>query len=182
MNLNQNFKSFYDYEPNSAPTRQQGHGRVGDLYSSLPEYDTKSQENVDYKFQNNALTGIQETTPLSNLFFSNNNVQRIQKDIIQNVYRKSNGKYKIGNQSQDELLIIMRSIFLQKSLNLNNNIEQQCLQLNKFVVDFSTEQIIPAIELYMYYQKDIASNPVPIEHPKNMSMAGTKSRKFKSFI
>jgi hypothetical protein len=181
MNFNQTFQKINNYSPNSAPTKENGHGRVN-LYTSIPQYDYESQKNVDYGFQNNALAGIQETTPLSNLFFSNENVEKIQNGIIRGVSEQSNGQYQISNQSQDQLLIIMRAIYLQNSLNQRNNIEGQCNTLNKMVIDYAVRKIIPEIQSYIRYQKDITSNPQPLAHPQNVSMVGTRSREFKSFF
>ena len=69
----------------------------------------------------NALVGNFQTTILSNTFFSAENVQILQNAIIAGVYKKSNKKYKIGNQDEDVLKTIMRAMYLQFSKNFLAN-------------------------------------------------------------
>ena len=52
---------------------------------------------------------------VSELFFSRDNIDIIQEGIIKSVYLRSNNEYKIGKQSEQELTIIMRSIYFQNS-------------------------------------------------------------------
>ena len=68
-------------------------------------------------------------------FFSAENIQIIQNSIKAGVYHSSNGQHVIGNQDEDTLKIIMRSIFLQLSANLQTNIMEQVNELNKLVLD-----------------------------------------------
>ena len=77
------------------------------------------------------------------LFFSNDNVERIQNEIVNNVYNQS--KKLISRQSYQELQIIMKSIYLQYSRNLSNNIEEQVYTLNKYVIDECVSIIIPNV-------------------------------------
>ena len=66
---------------------------------------------------NNALQGQQEKTLLSTIYFSKENIQIVHNSIRAGVHKKSNGRYVIGRQNVDTLKIIMRSIYLQHSLN-----------------------------------------------------------------
>ena len=60
----------------------------------------------DYK---QSLTGIQTSTNLNKVFFSNKTLIYLHKMIIKRVSEKSG--YKIGKQSDTELQVIMRSIY-----------------------------------------------------------------------
>ena len=82
-----------------------------------------------------AMTGNWYDTSLSTAFFSAQNIKIIQNGIRAGVYQKSNQQYIIDNQNEDELKIIMRSIFLQNSKNLATNIPQQIATLNQIVFD-----------------------------------------------
>ena len=73
-----------------------------------------------------ALTGIFEETPLSQAFFSEKNIQIIQNAIRAGVYHKSKGEYVIAPQDYDIIKTIMRSIFLQHSLNLQGTLRWGC--------------------------------------------------------
>jgi hypothetical protein len=81
----------------------------------------------------NATEGLWSSTPLSQAFFSQQNIQIIQNGIRAGVYNRSNGQYVIGPQDCDSLKIVMRSVFLQYSANQPNNYQQQITQLNKIV-------------------------------------------------
>jgi hypothetical protein len=126
-------------------------------------------------FQVEALYGIQETSTLNQLFFSKKNMDIIQNMIRYNVYVKSSERYIIDKQSDIELEIIMRSIYLQYSPNLQNKITEQIQYLNGLVRDWSTEQIIPEVEQYFGYMKEIEYMPLPIDLPLNLSSKGTRS-------
>jgi hypothetical protein len=126
-------------------------------------------------FQVEALYGIQETSQLNQLFFSKKNMDNIQNMIRYNVYLKSENKFIIDKQSDIELEIIMRSIYLQYSPNLPNQITEQIRYLNKLVCDWSVEQIIPEVQQYIGYMKEIEYMPVPIDLPLNLSSKGSRS-------
>ena len=126
-------------------------------------------------FQVEALYGIQETTQLNQLFFSKANMNEIQSGIRYNVYIKTDKKHIIDKQSEVELEIIMRSIYLQHSPNLPNNIKEQIRYLNQLVVDWSVETIIPEIYQYYGYLKEIEFMPIPIDLPLNLSSKGSRT-------
>ena len=82
-----------------------------------------------------------------------------------NVFDRSNGLYVIGRQSQDELKIIMRAIFLQNSLNLPTNITEQIMGLNKIVLDFCVPQIYGELQGYLKYKQDVSTMYTPMDRP-----------------
>lgn len=119
---------------------------------------------------------------LSNQFFSKNNIDKIQLLIITKVYTDSNQKFTINKQSEQELLIIMRSYYLQYSKNSNLNINKQIDDLNKMVVDWCSNNIISNIEQYMIYKKTASTLPMPLERAQLPTQKGTKTLEIKSFI
>jgi hypothetical protein len=112
-----------------------------------------------------AMTGNWYDTALSNAFFSSSNMKIVQNGIRAGVYKKSNNQYIIGEQNGDELKIIMRSIFLQYSKNLPNNIADQIRDLNNLVFDYSVNQVYSEAQGYMIYKKDVSTLVVPIARP-----------------
>ena len=112
-----------------------------------------------------ATEGIWNETPLSNLFFSKENIQILQNGIRAGVYNRSNGQYTIGQQDCDALKIIMRSVYLQHSSNQNNNIPQQIEQLNKMVLEYCIQQVYGEAQGYLKYIDDASTLVVPIAHP-----------------
>ena len=104
-----------------------------------------------------ALNGIWEDSPLSNAFFSKENMQIIQNGLRAEVYKRSNGKYNIGQQDNDALKIIMRSIYLESAVNLPFNIREQVTELNNLVYEYCVPKLLNEIRAYMNYKRD-ASN------------------------
>jgi len=131
--------------------------------------------NVMKNFQVEALYGIQETTKLNQLYFSRANMNEIQAGIKYNVYIKTDKKHIIDKQSEVELEIIMRSIYLQHSPNLPNNIKEQIRYLNQLVIDWCVESIIPEIYQYFGYLKEVEFMPIPIDLPLNLSSKGSRT-------
>lgn len=140
-------------------------------------YNSMNMTTNDYKIENKnytskAVNNIQQSTDLSNLYFSEENINNIQNQIRFNVY-KSTGQI-IGRQSDTELKIIMRSYYLQYGKNDPNNLKEQILELNSFVLNYSTPKIIDELKQHLGYIQDIQNLPMPLERPMNMSSAGTK--------
>jgi hypothetical protein len=113
----------------------------------------------------NATEGLWNATPLSQGFFSRENIQIIQNGIRAGVYYRSNGQYVIGPQDCDSIKIIMRSVFLQHSANKPSNIPQQIEELNKIVLNYCIQQIYSEAQGYMKYVDDVSTLVVPIAHP-----------------
>jgi hypothetical protein len=113
----------------------------------------------------NATEGLWSSSSLSQAFFSQQNIQIIQNGIRSGVYKRSNGQYLIAPQDCDSLKIIMRSVFLQHSINQPNNIPQQINQLNKIVFDYCIQQVYSEAQGYLKYINDASTLVVPISHP-----------------
>lgn len=113
----------------------------------------------------NATEGLWSSTPLSQAFFSEQNIQIIQNGIRAGIYNKSNGQYVIGPQDCDSLKIVMRSVFLQYSANQPSNYQQQITQLNKIVLDYCIQQVYSEAQGYMKYVDDASTLVVPLAHP-----------------
>ena len=112
-----------------------------------------------------ALTGNWQDNLLSNAFFSANNIRIIQNGLKAGVYNLSKGRFLIGDQDEDTLKIIMRSIFLQSATNLPTKIKEQIAALNKLVLDYSVPQIFGEAQGYIKYKNDVSTLVVPIARP-----------------
>ena len=122
------------------------------------------------------------STCLAETYFSKDNINIIQEGIINAVYNKSNGKYTIGKQSEDELMIVMRSIYFQYGKNLNFNINDQIKELNTLVIRWCVDEILSNIKQYIEFRKNVSTLPMPLEHAQLPSQKGTKTLEIKSFI
>jgi len=121
---------------------------------------------------NNPLKGIQQESELSIAFFSTQNINLIQAKIRYSIFNKS-GK-KIGNQSPEELMTVMRSVYLQNSKNQSLNIATQVQELNSIVLVFCVKEIYALLEQQMMYLKEINGPRQIMDHSVNMSSAGSK--------
>lgn len=117
---------------------------------------------------------------VSKLFFSKLNVDLLQKFIQEEVYKLSNGNYKIGRQSDIQLGIIMRSIYLQSGPYSNCD-KKEVRKLNNLVLQDAVPKIHSAIKQYIVYKKDVSTLPKPMELPEYVSGSGTKSSEMKPF-
>jgi hypothetical protein len=113
----------------------------------------------------NPTLGLWNESPLSNCFFSKENIQIIQNGIRAGVYKKSNNQYMIADQDYDSLTIIMRSFFLQYAVHKINNIQLQIKELNQMVLNYCIESIYGEAQGYIKYLYDASTLVVPISHP-----------------
>jgi len=139
-------------------------------------------ENVDNNdFRKQGIKNIHTENPISELFFSQHNINILQNGIRYSVFKKTNNSETIGNQSEHELLIIMRSIYLQYCKHKQFNIVEQVKELNSKVIDYAVPNVLVELNQYINYKKDASSLPIPLEHAKNVSSAGTKILYTKEF-
>jgi len=132
--------------------------------STLFEMYDKIPANQCVTFRN-PTEGLWTDTDLSQLFFSQQNIQILQNGIRAGVYHRSNNQYIIGPQDCDSLKIIMRSVYLQHAANQPNNVTQQVMELNKIVLNYCIQQVYSEAQGYMKYLDDASTLVVPIAHP-----------------
>jgi len=111
------------------------------------------------------MTGNWYNTVLSDAFFSAKNIQMLQNGIRVGVYQRSNGQYVIGEQSNDELKIIMRSIFLQNAKNQPTGIASQISELNRLVLQYCVPHLFVEADGYMKYKNDVSTLVMPLARP-----------------
>ncbi len=124
--------------------------------------------NNDRSNYSNALKYTLEDSDLSKRYFSEENIRIIQLAIRNKVYEKTNYKYKINNQDADQLKMIMKSIYLQHSLNKNSDIVGQINNLNNKVIEYCVPNVYSELMSYMKYREDISTLPVPPSLPQNL--------------
>ena len=106
------------------------------------------------------------------IFYSDENVNNIQKMLKKNVYDKSNKKYIIKPQNKQDLFITMREFFNYSTIDYDRDISNQVYDLNKKIVDAITPDIILEIGLYKKKMNDLYHTPDPLEYPLNDSKKG----------
>jgi len=124
-----------------------------------------------------------EATPLNTVYFSEANVENLQREIAGAVLMMSGSKrYIIGPQSVADLKTVMRSYYLQYAQNDPTRVSEELQLLNNRVIGWCSNNIMVEIEAYKYYRKDIEDFPAPIERPVMTNIYGTRTGELKSFF
>ena len=127
-----------------------------------------------------AMNGVWADTPLSRAYFSINNQQILQNGIRAGVYRKSNGKYLIAQQSDQDLKMVMRAMFLEHSENRPTHLTEQIHELNGYVLDYCIPRVLGEAKGYLKYIQDASTLVVPMALPIHSST--DKTLELKSFF
>jgi len=145
-----------------------------------PAYDPKKGK--DNKTRHAAIRGIHDKSVLNQLYFSQKNIQNVQNKLRYTVFKMSNGQFTISPQNEEELSIIMRSIYLQYCRNLPNNIKEQIAELNSIVVDQLAPDLLSNVKQYIKYLEDINEPWRLMTRPQNVSSAGSKTLEIHSAL
>lgn len=152
-------------------------------YNLTEDKQKKKGSNTNSLFKN-----LYGETLLTYLFFSQENVDNIQK-VVRMLVHKEMGKV-IDNQSNSDLLIIMRSIFLSYSNHpeliepqmsdakkeaLLLKYKKEVARLNELVINYTVPQICSQLQQYLQYLEDASSPVKPMEKPVSTSVSGTKT-------
>lgn len=144
-------------------------------YVSRSSFSNVQSDVDNSEYKHNVLTGLHEINELNSHFFSSRNIDVLQNMIKKYVYDLSGNHFLIDRQSDSELVIIMRSIYLQNAQNLDHHIEEQIEYLNFLVLKYAGPIVLSGVKQYYGYLSNINKLPIPLEQPKNMSSAGTRT-------
>ena len=156
-------------------------GRMENLENSkaYPQFELfqENHKGPERNF-NDSLYGIMESSVPARVFFSEKNINNIQQKIINSIFNESQGKIKIGRQSDSELKIVMRSIFLQYGQNLNSKIQEQIAQLNKLVLNYCVENVLIGAIGHANYIRDLNKTQYVMERPQSVNIKGVNSLEY----
>lgn len=131
---------------------------------------------LDSKPRNHITLGTTAPTLFSNRFFSNDNIQSLH-NMIRYLVFKQTGKV-IEQQSEEDLLIIMRSIYFQFSTMPTDDdfdlFQDEIDRLNLFVLRDAVPDVLSNMEAYFGYLRDASQPLQPIPRAVNLSNKGTK--------
>ena len=151
---------------------------AGTAFNLYREYENRRNTG---SYANEAITNIHVQNDISSIYFSQVNIDVLQDAIRHNVYKASCGKHVIDRQSDNDLKIVMRSIYLDYAEHKAYNILEQVKVLNSRVIDFCVPKIMQEIGMYIYYKNDISKLPDPITRGQFVSSKGEKVNEIKSF-
>ena len=104
---------------------------------------------------------------LETRFFSKENIELINKQLILTVYKKTNKKFLICNQKEEDLIIVMRYVFIEFARHLPYDITGQIKDLNCNVVGEILPTIVSNVDQKVGYLRDISTQPVGPPLPIN---------------
>lgn len=149
-------------------------------YKPLPPYKTQDDTNREDPYPYKGILGNIQDTPFSLLFFSRQNIEEIQTRLRNDVYTKSDKKYKISNQDERNLVNVMVNIYTTYGKNEVDPkyFKESITHLNDLTVKKVVPNIISQVKSHMKYLEDKmnpyggAKNILP--PPEATSIAGTK--------
>lgn len=180
MNTSQNFASVFPeqgmYPPNIT------NGRV-DLMSPVVQpgwAQQQAQQGANCSFNREALYGRIQRTPVSDMFFSAQNIDVLQDGIRYRVFKETG--ITIGRQSDTELKVIMTSMFFKYARHVANDVVGQVRELNSKTLDYAVKETVNNLKQYLAYRRDASTMPMPLDNAQLMTTKGTKTLEIKSFF
>lgn len=167
-------EAYYD-EGQGVPKLNENNMTIQDVYRTPFLFN---QDHIkDYKTRTwTAIRNTHANTELSKIFFSDKNMIRLQKMIKKEVYRRTNGKYKLDvDQEERDLLIVMRAVYLEYGRYLPGQIVRQVKRLNQRVLEEVMPSLLTELKQYYGYLHEINGPLKPIARPLNMSHAGRRT-------
>jgi hypothetical protein len=121
--------------------------------------------------ESNGPRGLDDTCSfLSKIFFSNENIDIVQKMLIMAVHNKV--RVRIPYQNRDNLLIAMRHVYTLYSKELPCQYKEQIRELNSRVIEWVLPDVVTAVEQHLAYIRDISNSHPLLEPPINVSRRG----------
>ena len=131
------------------------------------DYNPKIKNIRSELVKNITKTNIDDDSILKDIFFSDENLDLINKQIILTIWKKTNKQYKVGFQNRDNLLIVMQYVFVENARHLPYNIKGQIRELNCQVVGEIFPIIITNFEQKLGYLRDIEKRQPLLNLPKS---------------
>ena len=113
---------------------------------------------------------------ISEIYFSPENIKRIQKMIKREIHVRTKGQYRLDtDQDEADLIIVMRSTYLEHCRFLPFGIIRQVKDLNRKVIEEIVPSMIGEMKQHYSYIKEINSPIKPIDRPLCVNNAGRRS-------
>jgi len=147
-------------------------------YTDIDNVNSNERNNwaTENSIQKSLLKSVYTPTPLGEVFFSLDNIKRLQNKIKKSVFIETKGKYKLQiDQNESDLLVVMRAVYIQDSYNSPYRIIHQVKELNEKVINRILPDMITNIKQNEEYLNIIDKPIDPIPLPVNVSRAGRLS-------
>lgn len=114
----------------------------------------------------------QSETPLNSMFFSQENVDVIQR-TLRHKFKGESG-LSIDRQDDRDLFALMRSVFIVYEQNPYDNVVEQVKNINEVVVNKALDQVRTNVSQFMTYVRDMDQPIMPLATPENTSVYGMR--------
>lgn len=112
-----------------------------------------------------------QTSGVSELFFGANNIEVLQRRLRREIARLTG--YGIDRQSEQQLLIVMRYVYMQSSRHVGG--AGEVARLNELVLAEIVPQVGAGLAQYMGYLRDASTLPSPMDRGQATSIKGSKT-------
>lgn len=126
-------------------------------------------------------TATEYENPVKALLFSQKNIDFLQQRCIEWVYYKTNKKYLISPQDQNQVVQIITHVYNNITVpnyyaEINSpEFKQTIAYLNSFILKEMNEYVYNSLLNYISYSEFLANGILPIDRPVNMSIKGTNT-------
>lgn len=107
------------------------------------------------------------------MFFDRRNIDYIQRELQRIV--RAETKQSIDKQDEQALRIIMRGVYLEYSINSDQDVERQVADLDRKVLSIVVPQVLSGIAMRVQYLRDIARLPRPLARGQSTSVVGSRA-------
>jgi hypothetical protein len=147
-----------------------------------PMYQDPSKKYNKKVYQSDAQLGDKglwcndETDKISRVFFGEENMHRVQKQLRNEVFTRTKGQFTMDvDQDESKLIIVMRAVLEEYGRFLPNQVVRQIKELNKIVINQIAPDMVTEVLQGYGYIKD-SNNPIrPISRPMNVNRAGRRT-------
>jgi hypothetical protein len=139
----------------------------------LPLNNINVSNNKKYNKNTKIIEGTHIKNKLADLYFSSKNIKKIQKMIKKEIYIRTKGFFKLDvDQDKKDILVSMRSIYINYAKFIPYDYKKQIKILNKHLINYIIPDMITQIKQGYGYLLDLNKPLDPIMRPLNTSNAG----------
>lgn len=164
------------FDNSSTPFNSNGQLMSSAQFDTFQEHKPFTGTDFNVGMKNVFENGKYDDEPVGRIFFSGENVKRLQQQIKKAVKDTTHGKYVLDeDQDTTDLLIAMRGTYMEHGEFRPTQIIHQVKELNKRLVAGIIPDMITEIKQYYDYLKDVNEPIKPIDRPMNVSNAGRRT-------
>ena len=172
-NNNNNKNSINSIKTNNPDKPNDNNNNINYYAYEQEQKQGKNNWKTENSIHKSVMKGTIETSPLGELYFSEENINRLQEMIKYEVYERTKGKYLLQvNQNETDLLIVMRDVYLTDAVHSPYKIIHQVKVLNKKTIEKIVPDMISMIKQDEEYVKQLDRPIIPIPLPVNVNRKG----------